>query len=210
LQSSGSCVPGEPEDCNDGILCTTDSCDPEEGCQNVGEVQQTGCYEAGKFTFAAKNTGFAETNSIKWGWKKGEAVDPMELGTPLESTSYALCIFDHSSGSPELVGSYVVDSDPVLWLQKPDQVKYGDKPGIQDGVTGLKAKASVAGKSGAQVKAVGVNLELPEAASGTQFFALQPSLTIQLRNDVGACWTSDFTSDMASKNTATLFKAVGP
>jgi hypothetical protein len=208
--SAGACVSGEVEDCDDGILCTEDSCDPEEGCQNLGTVQEAGCYEAGKFTFAVKDTGLPEKNSIKWGWKKGAAVDPLDLGTPTADTSYALCIFDQSSGVPELVGSYVVPPDGILWLQKDDQVRYSDKPGTAAGVTGLKVKSSTAGKSGAQLKAVGVHLDLPAPASGSAYFSLDPSLTVQLRNDTGACWTSEFTPGMASRNTGFQFKAVGP
>ncbi|HAZ28305.1 MAG TPA: hypothetical protein DCY48_00830 [Candidatus Magasanikbacteria bacterium] len=33
----GECVGGSPADCNDNDPCTTDSCDPVEGCVNMGE-----------------------------------------------------------------------------------------------------------------------------------------------------------------------------
>jgi len=32
--SGGNCNPGTPLNCNDGNFCTTDSCDPVDGCQN--------------------------------------------------------------------------------------------------------------------------------------------------------------------------------
>jgi uncharacterized repeat protein (TIGR01451 family) len=207
--SAGTCQSGAPEDCDDGILCTVDTCDEVEGCQNIGTIQEAGCYEAGKFSFALRDTGLAEKNTLKWGWKKGAAFDPADLGTPATDTGYALCIFDENGGEPQLVGSYVVPGGGTdLWLQKDDQVKYSDKPGSQAGVTGLKVKASTAGKSGAQLKAVGVHLDLPAPLSGTAYFAQNPTLTVQLRNDAGACWTSEFTS--ADRNTGFQFKAVGP
>ncbi len=159
-----------------------------------------------------KDTGFAEKNGIKWGWKKGEIVDPADLGSPLESTTYALCIFDRSGGVPTLVGSYVVPASSDLWVhKKPEIAGYKDKPGSADGVTGVKLKADDEfGKSLASVKAGGVGMQLPDNVSGVQFFEMDPSLTIQLVNDVGGCWTSDFTPAQARRNTGTSFKAAGP
>jgi hypothetical protein len=78
-------------------------------------------------------------------------------------------------------------------------------------VTGFKAKADPGpAKSGASLKAAGINLTLPETFGATQFFNMNPFLTVQLRNDAGGCWSSNFTQAQASKNNGTMFKAVGP
>jgi hypothetical protein len=38
LCSGGTCVPGEPADCDDDNLCTTDSCNPATGCQSTANT----------------------------------------------------------------------------------------------------------------------------------------------------------------------------
>ena len=35
---SGICIPGAAPNCNDGLLCTTDSCDPGTGCKHVNNT----------------------------------------------------------------------------------------------------------------------------------------------------------------------------
>ncbi len=41
--ASGICTAGTAPNCDDGELCTTDSCDPVSGCQNVGLPDDTSC-----------------------------------------------------------------------------------------------------------------------------------------------------------------------
>jgi hypothetical protein len=45
----------------------------------------------------------------------------------------------------------------------------------------------------------GVNLPMPTAVSATTLFAQDPSVTVQLHNGDGKCWTSAFTSNTANK-----------
>ena len=58
------------------------------------------------------------------------------------------------------------------------------------------------------LKAGGPNLTLPTAFSATEFFDVDTTLTVQLINDTGACWSSEFSA--AKKNTATAFVAIAP
>ena len=146
---------------------------------------------------------------MKWLWKKGEVVDPAALGTPAVDTDYALCVFDRSGGTPDLVASYSVPASASAWKVKPTKLKYVDKTGSADGITLAKTKAlSLPNKSGFMMKGSGGNLTLPTAFSGSEFFDVDTSLTVQALNSIGTCWSTDFTT--AKKNTATKFKAVAP
>lgn len=205
--SSGTCLPGDPIDCDDGNLCTVDTCDENDGCHNDGvPVAADDCYRPGKSVFLVLD---ATTDKMKWRWKKGEVVAPADLGTPAVDTDYALCVFDYSDGVPELVASYSAPASASAWIIKPAMVKYLDKTGSVDGITLAKAKSvDVPGRSSFLMNGKGLNLTLPTAISGSEFFDMDASLTVQALNSAGACWNTDFTT--ARKNTGTKFKAVAP
>jgi hypothetical protein len=209
--TAGVCGGGSTTNCDDGDLCTVDSCNGLTGCQHSSTpVDASSCFAAGKFSIGIKNAN-GPKSSVKWGWKKGEAVDNADIGTPTSTTTYALCIYDRQSDVPSLVGSYNIAAGSPPWTAKPGQAKYSDKAGASDGVTSVKIKASTDGKSSLKLKATGANLTLPPAFNTSVFFDVDQSLTVQMLNSEGACWTTDFTPGTEKKNDAAKgFKAVGP
>ena len=101
-----------------------------------------------------------------------------------------------------------------LALPQPDETACDDelfeKSGSAgEGVTVAKAKAiNIPKKSGFMVKGAGGNLTLPTPYSGSLFFNVDTSLTVQTLNSVGTCWTTEFTPATTKKNTATAYKGV--
>ena len=207
----GVCQDGEPLDCDDGNLCTTDSCDFIEGCQNEGEIIDPNlCYGAGKFSFSIKDTGDPTVSQMQWKWKNGDVVDPLDFGTPDDVTTYSLCVFDYVADTAQLIGSYTVPPNP-LWILKTDQIKYSDKAGAADGITSLKAKAStIPAKSSFSLKAKGTGLTVPPHFLTDQFLAVDTQLVVQMRNSEDACWSTEFTQSHVSKNNEVSFNATGP
>jgi hypothetical protein len=99
----------------------------------------------------------------------------------------------------------------LLWTEKPGLIKYTDKPGTAGGVTGIKGKASLTlGKSSMNVKVSGANFDTPVPFSGLEMFAQDPSVVVQLVNDEGVCWTTEFTPVQTKVNDPETFKAQGP
>ena len=60
------------------------------------------------------------------------------------------------------------------------------------------------------VKLGTTNFTLPPTLSATEYFDADPSVTVQVKNSDGACWTSDFTTAQIKKNTAVQVSATGP
>lgn len=85
---------------------------------------------------------------------------------------------------------------------------YKDTVRRQDGVQKIKLRpGAVAGQSSAFLIARGVDVPMPVPV-GSQLFAQDPHLTVQLRNSEGACWTSQFSTNR--RNSPDLFKATTP
>ena len=131
-----------------------------------------------------------------------------DLGDPSVGVDYALCIFDHTGGVPSLEASYMMRKGSSLWRVKPNQIGYSDKGAAVAGFKQIKGKADDRPeKSGMSASLVGTQLTLPELFSPTELFDMDASVTVQLRNSNGACWTSDFTSLVTDRNDEGGFKA---
>ena len=189
----------------DANPCNFDTCDgagacaaEEPVCTLTGEKSGLGIKEKG-----AKS-------QLKWKLGKGAAVDQAGLGDPTTTTAYTLCVYDETADAATLATSLSVPASATKWQSKdPKGLQYKDKGGTADGVTKIKLKTGVGGKTKAQVQAKGANLPLPTAFSTTEFFDQDTKVRVQLLNSANqTCWQSDFTT--AKKNTDTLFKAKAP
>ena len=189
----------------DANPCNFDSCDgagacvaEEPVCTLTGEKSGLGIKEKG-----AKS-------QLKWKLSKGAAVDQAGLGDPQTTTAYTLCVYDETADVGSLATSLTIPADAVKWQNKdPKGLQYKDKGGTGDGVTKIKLKTGVGGKTKAQVQAKGANLPVLTAFSATEFFDQDTKVRVQLLNSANqTCWQSDFTT--AKKNTDTLFKAKAP
>ena len=217
-----NCLGNDPNGatCNNGDGCTTgETCSAgicqggdSSGCGDLcgDEPETVGCVLASKYQIGIKDFGDATLNSLKWKWKKGLPVNPSALGSPTTTTTYALCVYDRTSGTPVKVASYRLPPNS-LWRVDGNKIKYRDKTGAEDGFQQVKGRASLeSGKSYMSVKLGGTNFAVPPTFSNAEYFDVDPSMTVQLITNEGACWTSDFLLGQVKKNTPFQFLAKGP
>ena len=168
-----------------------------------------GCFTAGRMTFLVKDKVPDSKDQIKWKWIRGEETGQGDMGNPLATTIYGLCIYDGVGGAPVLVGDPILFAPDSAWQDKnPKGWKYKDKLGSNDGVQKAQLKPGAALKSKAQVKAKGVSIPMPAPAQSEKFFEANPSVIVQLVTSEGKCWTSEFST--AKKNSGDQYKAKGP
>ena len=149
----------------------------------------------------------ASKSKMKWKWKKGAAIDQASLGAPSASTSYGLCMYDSVQDTADLVTFTQIAPSGAWTDRSPKGWAYKDKVGSAGGITRIKLKSGAAGKTTAQVKGKGSMLPTPSTGDG-RIFAQEPSVTVQLVNSDGQCWTSDF--QFAKRNDVTQFSAKEP
>jgi len=209
--SGGQCVGGPTLDCDDGDLCTIDSCDSGFGCQNAAEPRPAGaCVLAATNRLRISYDDDPERYRLDWKWSSGEGFDQAQLGTPDVTTAYALCIYDVMAGLPTLATS--VDVGPgALWQSRdPRGWNYRDRSAAFDGILKVRLKTGVDGKTKAQMKGSGASLPLPAPSGAASYFEQNPSVVVQLQNSVGTCWSSEFPAAGTSSNTPTRFDASAP
>jgi len=201
---AGTCQPGSPLMCDDGNLCTQDLCDSVLGCQATSGPAPV-CSSPGKAKIDIVLKPDPSKNKINWKWLKGPLVDYADLGNPMTTNNYALCIYDGESGLPVLETRLEVPPS-VLWTTNSTTTwKYKDKLLTQDGVLSILLKSGPALKTKAMVKAKGANITMPVPEGPSAFFEQNPKVIVQLLNDLGMCWTSEFLPP-ATKNNDERFK----
>jgi hypothetical protein len=200
---SGACVFGSTLDCDDGNTCTQDSCDPIDGCESAGEPSML-CVAANKATLKVKKkTSNEASDNVKFIWKGGPAL-VTDMGDPLSTTRYELCIYDvrgpqMAMGVPPGTGWAAVGP-----TSEPTGFKYKDKSATNDGIRIIKLKGSNLGK--ARAKVTGKGLNLPDLAD----LPFQYPVTAQLYASDGMCWTAEFDQSQTRKNDLQNYKAKAP
>ncbi len=164
--------------------------------QKIVQLKILDCLSAGKSSFALKTKpGKPNKDKLKWRWKKGKRTVLADIGTPSIDTDYTLSVFDESGLQHEFT---IPGGQATLWKGNDKGWTYKDKAGSSDGVTGIKLKRGDNGKASAIINGKGVRLAL-----GT--LNITTPMTVQLRNSLGRCWETTFTS--AVKNDSNQFKA---
>ena len=194
LESNGSpCDDDDP--CSHTDVCSAGVCRgtlaPASGCANAPR---------GVLQLRDDKPG---SRRLSWRWSAGTIAAP-DLGDPASGgTSYALCVFDASGGTPALrlrasiAGGGTCSGKPC-WSAAPTGFRY------RNGATFRQVKlASGAGRASLQVQAKGTalpTLGLP--------LAEDPWVTVQLGATTGACWESRFTA--STRNDGARFTATAP
>lgn len=206
--STGVCQSGTPLTCDDGSLCTQDSCDPGSGCV-FDPSPASSCLIAGKTKLQlVRNTLDEAKDKVSFTWTKGTS-PYADFGTPETTTDYALCIYDANGSVLDLnVPAASTCQGAPCWKKSgkaPDYkgVAYKDKtkPATNDGVVAIRGKASTEGKAGVVVKAKGSTVPIFSLGAG-----LSLPVTAQVVTSNGpVCWEGTFGT--AKKNDGSKFSA---
>jgi cysteine-rich repeat protein len=194
-------LPGAPCDdrnaCSRLDQCTLGTCAgtlaPEPVCRSAGSTQ-----------LLIKNSAPDSRDALTWKWQRGDATLLADLGDPLNTTDYTLCIYDRSAGNPQLAWRATMPSAgtcngrPCWKATGTTGFKYSDRELTPDGVKSLQLKTGANGTASILLKAKGDRLQpsLP--------LAQDPSVTVQLRNGLGVCWASTLAAP-ATRNDAAQF-----
>jgi hypothetical protein len=198
---SGACVTTGPVDCDDGNVCTQDSCNPLTGCEISG-TPSTSCQGPVKAKLQVKdNLSNDRGDRLKLDWKGGPVLLG-DLGDPLATTRYELCVYD-DSGIETAIGV-----DPGAgWnflgsATAPKGYKYKDRLALQQGASQITLKASSLDK--AKLKFVAKGVELPDG-----ILPFEANVTAQLHAD-GMCWEAEFGPAETRRSDDTTFSGRTP
>ncbi len=147
-------------------------------------------------------------NRLQWSWSKGAATTFAELGDPLATTRYALCVWDGRAGSPELVASAEIPPGSRWTTNGTSRLGYKDTHALQDGVSVIKLRAAPDGRASASLQGKGVFLDVPDPATPATRFEANPAVTVQLVSSAGTCWQSTFAATDFRFNTLPRAQAI--
>jgi hypothetical protein len=194
---SGACVLDSPLDCDDGNVCSQDTCDPMTGCDSTGTPSMS-CVTASRALLKIKNKSNDASDGAKFLWKGGPA--PLnDLGNPTTTTRYELCIYDATGlqmamGVPPMAG----------WTATSTGFKFKDTAAANDGAKLIKLKSSTVDK--AQAKFLAKGGAMPDTAT----MPFQYPVIAQLYASDGMCWEAEFGAMETRTNTVESYKAKSP
>ena len=197
-----------------GLTDSGDIYAEERGATLCGSAPASGCRNtpAGAAKVQIKNFTAADKDSLKWNWKKGDATPFSAIGDPVIGVPrYEVCVYDSSLAAQPLYKGLVPPNGGAVgqppWKNAGTTgfsfVNRYDGIG-SNGVTKLKLKSGVAGKSKVQVQARGDFADLA-------LLPLTAPVTVQLVADSGTsieCWQTVFSTP--DETTSSKFEATGP
>jgi hypothetical protein len=188
--------------------CVAGVVDPPAPCADGPRpaASCSGSTSPGASQLAIRNGSPDAQDALKWKWAKGGATALADFGDPVNgSTGYTVCLWDRDAGTPALVESLVVPpggtcAGKPCWRGDAKGFRFTDRTRAT-GVKQLKLRAGAAGKAHVELQAKGQRIAAVGAALP---FAQSPAVTVELRNDLGECWRSDFSAP-ARGNTSARF-----
>lgn len=177
-----------------------------DACEGCPPAPRNGCRaptaaRASRLTLKRSTTNPAAA-TLAWRWGRGQATTVGELGDPLATTSYHLCLYDAQGGTPSLVQS--IDLAPggtcngkPCWKASGTTRTWASKSGP---LTKLVVKAGAAGIPKITASGKGAALGVPALP-----LAKEPAVRLQLANSAGTCFEAVFST--ASVNVPTRFVA---
>jgi len=187
-----------------GSLCKVSQCNADAQCGRP--IPATGCKLPtiplkSQLQFRDKTPDKGDLAA--WKWLKGDATALAAFGSPLTTTSYALCVYGDTPESllfeTNAPAGGTCHGRPCWRAVSTKGFKYADRDATPDGNMMTLLKAGDAGKASATVKGKGGNLALPP-------LPLPLPVRAQLRASTGACWEADFSAAGVKVNDATQFK----
>jgi hypothetical protein len=192
--SNGACgVATTP--CTTGCNEVTDTC---IDCPHTAKV----CRSAVSSSLTVKDNGTDTRDKLIWRWRRGTATSFAELGDPLGTTDYTLCLY--RAGGAALMGSMVIPADAAKWSALGSTgFRYRDR----QGGGAARSVAILSGDDGeAKALTIGRGTDLPELA--LPLAAADFPVVVQLSNsDNAACWEGRYADpDDVIRNDAGYFK----
>jgi len=139
---------------------------------------------------------------LLWRWTHGAATTKTDLGDPLSTTDYALCVYAGSASALVTEASAPaggVCAGHPCWKATAVGFKYRERDASPPGSLQIFLKAGAAGKAAIGVVGKGgVNPVLPP-------LPLAQPVTVQLVNGAGTCWQATY-STPARVNDGSTFK----
>jgi cysteine-rich repeat protein len=188
--------------CDDQDLCTiTDRCDGAGGCAGTAAPAPV-CRQPtlpGKSSLLIRDKIPDDSDLLSWRWTKGAQTDLGDLGDPLTSTTYTLCLYDQSANPQPRFRAVIAaggwcDGQPC-WTQTSAGFRRRDRDGP---VRSIKLKPGASGKAQVTLRGKGTDLDPPP-------LGLAPTVTVQLKNSAGECWGASYTAP--AKNESSQFTA---
>ncbi len=163
------------------------------------------CRTAAVSRLTIRNDTRDERDRIAWRWIKGDATAPEELGDPLTTDAYDVCVYDAGSLLMGMVapaggscGGSVGHPKPC-WKATRKGYVYSDKFLTPNGVRKVKLNGGDAGHATAVVSAKGANLQVPDLT------AITGPLDVQLRrHDGGVCLGATFAAPFQKQDARRL------
>jgi hypothetical protein len=136
---------------------------------------------------------------VSWKWK-GQATALGDFGDPLNTTGYALCIYQGATPKPaaRAPAGGTCGTKPCWKALGTKGYGYKDGDLTPDGLLKVTLKAGGTGQAQVSVKGKGANL--PDGV-----LPLTTPVTVQLQATTGQCWTATFGTSQVSD--AGQFKA---
>jgi hypothetical protein len=157
-----------------------------------------GCRTAGNSSLLIRDRASADGDQLTWRLRSVQATDALDLGDPLATTEYGLCVYDGATNA--LLLSADVPASPSKWRPLSDGMRYKDRDATEDGISRIIVRTSTRDRARVIVDAEGSNLALPA-------LPLQVPLKVQLVNSVGRCWEADYQAADVIDNSSERFKA---
>jgi hypothetical protein len=156
------------------------------------------CRTAGKSSLAIRDRASANGDDLTWRLRNVQSTDESDLGTPLSTTEYGLCIYDGATSA--LLLSADVPASPAKWRPLSNGVRYKDPGAAEGGISRIIVRTSTRDRARVLVDAEGSSLALPA-------LPLQVPFKVQLVNSVGTCWEADYQASDVLDNSSERFKA---
>jgi hypothetical protein len=163
---------------------------PRVGCGAPSLPQKSG--------IKLRNSGLDSSDQLLWKWKKGNAL-LAQLGDPLTTTQYALCIYDRTGGTPSLAQTALAPAGTLCrgiscWKRLNSGFRYKNLLAANGEVQQVILKAGVDDRAKLLVKARGLILNFPPPATMSKFLHQDPAVTVQLVNSLGECWEATYSA----------------
>jgi hypothetical protein len=142
----------------------------------------------------SKKTGDPTKSKLVWRWNKGAQTFPADLGNPLTTTNYRLCIYD---GTDSLIMQLAAPAGGTCgtkpcWRATNTGFVYKNKAGSATGLTVLRLKAGDAEKAKVLVKGKGSNVSVPATLPLTQ--TPNPVRAQLVNSTTSVCWEASYSS----------------